>query len=159
MDLSKLSNETCVAVLAQVGEKYVKNAGYDARTVDKMVDVTVRSEVSKLPDWYSDPTQSIDTTGPLARRLLEEMLDSGDERLATLVQNEIRQAQSQVGKAQIVDLLVGGGFLIALAVISKLKYSKDKGWELEPGFPQLAEVLDKAGKLVEKITGGSTNPA
>ena len=157
MDLSKISNETCITVLAQVGQKYVKNAGYDARTVDKMIDVTVRSEVSELPAWYSDPAQSIDEAGPLARRMLEEMLNSEDDRLSTLVQNEVSQSQSQIDKAQIVDLLVGGGFLIALAVISKLKYSKDKGWELEPGFPQLAEVLDKAGNLVGKITGASAS--
>lgn len=94
--------------------------------------------------------------GPIARRALNEMLESDNERLRQLIRAGI--AEHQVKQAQIVDLTivaVGGGILLGLAVLSKIKYSKDKGWELEPGFPQLAEVLDKAGKLVDKVVGGS----
>jgi hypothetical protein len=159
-NLKDLSDEGCLAVLAEVGQKYVNNAGYDSRTAAIMVDAMVRTEIKNLPVWYNDPASSISASGPVARRALQEMLNSGNERLVTLVCSGIAGQETKKGEViGIDDLVVGGGILISLAVLSKIKYSKEKGWEIEPGFPQLAEVLDKAGNLIDKMTGGKWKAA
>jgi hypothetical protein len=150
MTPDQLSSETCIAVLSDVGDKYVKNIGYDPRTVSGMIEAMVRSELSTTPLWLNQPNLAIDTFGPIARLVLKEMLDSEDDRFRDLVNKSIARYEREEGQV-ILEIMVGGGILIGLAVISKIKYSKDRGWELEPGFPGLADVLDKAGNLVGKL--------
>jgi hypothetical protein len=150
MTPDQLSFETCIAVLSDVGQKYVKNIGYEPRTVSSMIEAMVRSEVPKTPGWLSQPEDHVDDFGPIARRVLKDMLASEDDRLRDLVNRSITQYEKEEGHI-IIEMMVGGGILIGLAVISKIKYSKDRGWELEPGFPGLADVLDKAGNLIGKL--------
>jgi hypothetical protein len=154
MPLDQLSDESCIAILASVGAKYVDHAGYDSKTAAKMVEAVVQGEISELPTWLTHPSTAVETSGPIARRALHDILESDHARLPVLVQAGIAEYQGKQG--QVIDLAVltvGGGILLGLAVLSKLKYSTHGGWELEPGFPQLAEVLEKAGKLIDKVVG------
>ena len=156
MLLDQLSDESCIAILASVGAKYVNNAGYDSKTVAKLIEALVQAEIPDLPTWLTNPNTSIDLSGPIARRALNDMLEGDNARLQVLVRAGIAEYQTKQG--QVIDLailLVGGGILLGLAVLSKMKYSKDRGWELEPGFPQLAAVLEKAGELIDKVVGSN----
>jgi hypothetical protein len=158
MTVDDLSNESCIEVFAKVGQKYVGNAGYDAPTASALLRAVVAPDLPQPPPWLDHP-ESPGTFGPIARRLLKEMLDSEDQRLRKLVNAAI--AEQATKKGQIVDLAVlalGGGILLSLAIISKIKRTKDKGWEIEPGFPGLAEVLEKAGKLLDKLQSATSKP-
>ena len=59
------------------------------------------------------------------------------------------------GRAQMADpVLVGAGTLVALAILSKLSWSHDKGLRIESGFPDLDKALAKIGEIIAKLPKG-----
>lgn len=45
--------------------------------------------------------------------------------------------------AQSATLVTWAAVVLGLAVLSKLRYNRKDGWVLEPGFPGLADILDR----------------
>jgi hypothetical protein len=160
MAADELTDEACIAILADVGNRYVGNAGLDTETTVKLLVAMAQAENRPIPGWVEGGDVPVDKIGPLARQAIEIALASDDTRLRELTDKAIEKYRGPHG--QVVDLAVlavGGGILLALAIISKVKYTKKKGWELEPGFPGLADVLDKTGGIIRAAMGGGAGPS
>jgi hypothetical protein len=154
MTIDDLPYEACIRVLAKTGQSYVEHVGYDAHTVSALLTAKIDLDLPEHPDWEErlDPK----VFGPIAKRMLNEALASDDTRLRRLVDAEIAEQASPHG--QMVDpitLSIGGGILISMAIISKFGWTKEKGPQVLPGFPGLAEVLKECGKILDKLMGGA----
>jgi hypothetical protein len=160
MSVETLTDDACIAILAQVGTQYVGNTGLNADTTVKLVVAMAEADGKAIPGWILGKDMQATEAGPKARAALEAALASDDKRLRDLTSKAIEKYSAPAG--QVIDLAIiaaGGGILLALAIIAKVKYSKKKGWEIEPGFPGLADVLDKAGSIIKAATGVPDTPS
>jgi hypothetical protein len=146
MEIDELSNEGCIDAVSAVGIKYIQTLNLDANTSVRFVQAGIPQNT--VPDWIENPRSHPEKAGPLAREVLRQMLEAGGllQRLARAEIDEQSRSQGQ----SITGVLMGGMFLMALA--SKLSYSRQNGIEIAPGFPQLAEVLDKVAKILSSVT-------
>jgi hypothetical protein len=149
MSLENLSDDGCVAALSLVGVRVLSRAQLDLKTSAAFVRAS--ADGAAIPQWAEHPAQHLAVSGPVARFVLKAFLEGDDERLQRLARGAIAEQEGAAG--QVVEWIVAGGFLIALAILSKTSYSKEKGLELAPGFPDLAKVLDDAAKLLSAATG------
>lgn len=156
-ELDRLTtDEGALHALARACVIYAQRHELDVRTLRRTVTAIVAVEAAPgtLPDWATgdaapDPKQA----GPLARRVLREMLDSPPaEGLHAAAADAI--AEELGGRPHLVDPLtlgIGAGVLLGLALLSKWSWSRKEGHKFEPGFPELDKVLGKVGEILSKL--------
>ena len=152
MSLETLTDQGCVDALGLVGARFLTRKQLDLKT--SLAFVRASAEATPIPEWAQHPERNAAIAGPVARRALQAMLDGDDQRLQGLARGAIAEQEGPTG--EVADLLIAGGFLIALALLSKGSYSRSKGLKFDVGFPDLAKVLDSAGKLLSAIMGGGS---
>ena len=153
-DLQRLTDEGAVNALKRSAAIYARRHDLDLPTLGRVVQAMVAVEAgdSVLPDWATggaepNPAQ----VGPMARSALDAMLRSPPaEGLYAAASDAIAEELS--GRAQIADIaLLGCGMVLALAILSKWSWSKDKGHQFAPGFPDLDKVLGKIGGIIRSL--------
>jgi hypothetical protein len=158
--VASLSDEGAVRVLERVAERYLKGAGVDVRQMAAVTEALVGIEAPDAAKALATPGISeAREKGIMARNALAMLLDGGDERAARLAREALADTARAKGQAEPITVAVSGVFLLALAVASKVSYSKKKGWEVAPGFPGLTGVLGKAAKLISAASGAADRGA
>jgi len=157
-DLDLLTtNEGVISALNRAGAIYARQHQLDVRTFGKTIAaiVAVEGEGGSLPAWaISDAALDPAQVGPVARRALEAMLGSPPaEGLQAAAAHAI--SDEMAGRPHLVDPIsigIGCGTLLALAVLSKWSWSKEKGHQFGTGFPDLDKVLGKVGTIIDKLS-------
>lgn len=149
VEVARLSDEAAVAALGAAGEKYVRGAVKDVPQLGTVIRAFIEMEDPTVLTIENDPKAAAD----LARLALNAMLEAGpvDPRAARLASEAIEAQKVVTGQAEPITTILVGSYFLALAVASKVSYSRNQGWKLNPGFPGLGNVLGKAAKLVSAI--------
>jgi len=145
MSLNELSPEGCIAALELVGERYASRSQLDLTTSAAFIRAAADGEA--IPEWTTNPGKNVAVSGPAAKAALKVLLEGDDARLRSLANGAI--AEQEAAGGQVADLIIAGGFLVALALASKVSYSKADGLKMDTGFPGLSKVLEQAAKVLE----------
>ena len=148
--IAALSDKKAIQALQDSSRRYLELSGV---AVAQITAVTREIALLDAPATLSAlESASEEECGELARTALLAMFNSSDRRAARLVELAVRDLTVE-GQAEPITLIIGGTFLLALALASKVSYSKKDGFGLKPGFPGLAKVLEKGAKLVSAAMG------
>jgi len=150
--IGDLNSEASVALVVSIGRRYVQRDGMDPEIAAQWVAAIARSESADIPEWLFAPADHPQQAAENAKAVLEAMLNAPDADLRRIATEEIDKAR--VSQGQVVDpitLSIAGGYLLGLAVLSKVTYSEKAGWALAPGFPGLANVLGKLGGVLKHL--------
>ena len=149
-DIAGLSDEAAIRALEAATLKYLELSGV---AISQIAAITKTLFEVEAPQGMAALEQSsLSEKGALCKQALAAMMESDDRRAARLAEQVVRDSIA-TGQLEPITLIIGGTFILSLAVISKVTYSSSKGWEVRPGFPGLAPVLEKAAKLISAAMG------
>jgi hypothetical protein len=148
-NIADLTEEAAIHALETAASKYLELCGVAIPVVTAMANTLFEAggeETVALAE------SGVAERGAVAKKALTVMIESGDP-LAVDVSETAVQQFSNVQEIEPITVTLTGSYLLALAVVSKISYNSKRGWSLQPGFPGLSAVLEKAGKLVSAAIG------
>ena len=155
-EIAQLTDGAAIRALETATTKYLELSGVAVPQVAAITKTLF--EIEAAEDVEALEKSDVGQKGALAKQALAEMAASSDRRAARVVDIAVRDAVT-TGQVEPVTTIVIGGYLLALAVVSKVTYDPKKGVGLKPGFPGLANVLSKAGKLISAAVGAGDEGA
>jgi hypothetical protein len=149
--ISTLPDAAAIAALDAATKRYLQLSGV---AIPQLAAITQALFEIEAPEGVTALDRSTrEEKGELARQALTQMAVSDDRRAVRVAEIAIRECITTAQAEPVTIIIIVGSFLLGLAVVSKITYDSKKGVGLKPGFPGLAEVLDKAAKLVSAAIG------
>src|SRR3712207_5993045 len=125
-EIASLSDEGAIRALERVAERYLRGAGVEVRQMAAVTMALIELEAPDAAEVLRSPTPSdAQSRSVIARKALAAMLDGGEERAIRLVREALIDAARARTQAEPITMTIAGGFFLALAVASKVSYSKE----------------------------------
>lgn len=144
--IAGLSDAAAIAALDVVGASLSIGMGVPVLLADKRVRT---DPATPNLDFRAAERARADAAhlGEIARHALLAGARSADPKVADAVNAAVQDVTSPEVMLGVAIFAVGAATLVALAIISKVSYSKEEGWKVEKGLPG----IEKAGEAVAAL--------